>query len=147
MIVRFAVSGTLALAALIIPLVVGMELPVVTFYGSVYAAATAAVAVAATRRWPGDRILFRTRRLDEREKELLSMTDSVAVTVFLIVAGVAALVFLSLWLLAPGSVEVGIEKTPSHILALFARASRMSRSLLMFVVVHSLVGIMSFARE
>ena len=149
MIGRYIVSGTLAVLAIAGAYVAGVlsSYSGIAIAGLIVSAPVGLVAVMTTRRLPGGKILFRSRPLDERESELVAATDSLSITLFLIVSAAGMVILLLAVLVAPQMLQDAGGSVLSMALRMRVVTQRVLDSMMAFVLINSVVGVAKFADE
>lgn len=112
-------------------------------------------ALAGTRRWgKHNRLLFRKRPADERESRLMAETDSISITVFIVVALCAPVVFLLgflampvQWRMALGTIESPAWFAGPRWFPVIRSVANVLQSTMLFIVLQSIVGIVKFSRD
>jgi len=143
------VSGVVAAAAFVVPMVIGVE-PEMHLTSSLMTVLQMSgppivfLALALTRRWGKQgKILFRRRPADERESRIMAETDSASITAFLLIAMVSAAAFFLALVVLPSSWRIAWEVSgrngPAWFQSLY-RVALASQSILIFVFAHAVIG-------
>lgn len=112
-------------------------------------------ALAGTRRWgKHGRLLFRKRPADERESRLMAEIDSMSITVFIVVALCAPVVFLLgflampvQWRMAWEAIGLSAWFEGPRWFPMIRSVANVLKSTMLFIALQSIIGIVKFSRD